>query len=1350
MTIDSSINDDSEEDLNMSLEFHDPSEPLLQSNNFNENDTSVLNQSLSNIHTVSNKNNNQKSTKFDYDPDWSDEFSFTNNKISTANECSTKDSNNIVINDNDDSFKQDNFDLSQVTDRMYHLNKTPYFTNSELASLRLFQILNKANAPLSLYKDLQEYINSIIPLLQSFNTSSSSPFIINRSALITQMHPLIFNGSQERNHTTRRNKRKESKISSSTTTTTNTNINTIKNDSSHHVKDLVANKNKKRTFTLMPKLSPLRLSEPGEEGVDPIQINIPTFDFVSSVLSLLNDPILTCPKNLLYLQHSSYLQPSNIDNCNEEDMYLDDIHTSDWFRHTHKRMITNSSEEILCPLIFFIDGVAVDTYGRKSLEPVSFTLGFFNRQTRNQSSAWRILGYIPNVEKSTYIDYKSMKNGQDHKKNHYHKMLSMIFAQVRDVQTAIQPIQISLPFPTNDNSGNTRSFKVKFPIMYIIGDCVGNDKLCSRNQNYVPNKLLNNGVCRDCNVWYELADSHTFKCNPISRSMIKSIQKKKKLLKRLGFHDLVENAFDKLCFGAYSNGINGSTPPETLHQWYLGIVCFVIDYFLERLTTKAKAELDEMVKVCANNFSRQSDRSFPTVSPFKVGIDKVKLTGEERESQLFAIFLAMLSSDNKLKLVETEKKAQHKFRIEKLTLPDGRKITRRTKLKKLIGDNESYNRWLDMFESMLSISEWLCHPDKGIAKQDVIPSVKVKMKEVEGYEEWMYNLWETNKRQYCRSQQHKLSTSVSSPENLHMNDENRKEDNRNSTGEDVEVVEDGVELLGEEDGVCEETIPNTTDKETEHSNDAEHLIQEVNEEDLMPNDDEEEDIIEEGKYESVLNEVERSNFDENTSITMEELPKEYNDPLYYSNGKFFQMKTTEKKISKAEYGFRVFIQKLKACICPADRHRLKTVKLHQLIHYPLYILKYGSPLNFCSAVSESHGKDTAKRVGKHTQQRNESINIQAARRFLENIIIQQVIHLVCAKQGSKKQHKLVIALKNASGSLIGDVDDGSSRGTTDECSQTNKNSLSHTTNKTFAVYGKAEFIFSYNSSYRKDDKNSFRRINNISVFDSSSENMKEHNSNNFSNESLRKESTTYTSDVSHKNDDHIRTKIVQKCADTMMTLGMMSCYEKEMKDFQTSFSIQLFNRVKWKGENFRCATSYHGQENSWFDWVNIDWGHDFGVLPAKLMAIFDGESIIRQLINKFVTSKEYRTIDECISKQNELRESFPSSKMWCLVHSASSTIANKATFVSKLSTLRTMESSLQIVGLESIDGGAFVLENTNWLQINTNEKKGLWKERLLQTTCSYDIIVLHNREEWAHKFMDVVSKTKSFRPIVTE
>ena len=89
--------------------------------------------------------------------------------------------------------------------------------------------------------------------------------------------------------------------------------------------------------------------------------------------------------------------------------------------------------------------------------------------------------------------------------------------------------------------------------------------------------------------------------------MVKSLQTKKKLLKRLGFYDIGDNAFDNLCFGAFSKGINGSTPPESLHQWHLGIVTFVLDYFLERLTSKAKTGLDEMIKICTTNFGRQSD-----------------------------------------------------------------------------------------------------------------------------------------------------------------------------------------------------------------------------------------------------------------------------------------------------------------------------------------------------------------------------------------------------------------------------------------------------------------------------------------------------------------------------------------------------------------------------------------------------------------------------------------------------------------------------------------------------------------------------------------------------------------------
>ena len=158
---------------------------------------------------------------------------------------------------------------------------------------------------------------------------------------------------------------------------------------------------------------------------------------------------------------------------------------------------------------------------------------------------------------------------------------------------------------------------------------------------------------------------------------------------------------------------------------------------------------------------------------------------------------------------------------------------------------------------------------------------------------------------------------ISELENLNTN----RSENLAPTEDGVEVV-DGVQLLQEEEEVCEIIRTTLHNDETQHMKNADMFIEEVNEEDIVMNEEEEEEIIiAENNIHSVLHEVEGRNSEKvHRTTPTEELPEVYDDPLYYSNGKRFQMKTIVKKISKAEYGFRVFIQKLKACICPADRH----------------------------------------------------------------------------------------------------------------------------------------------------------------------------------------------------------------------------------------------------------------------------------------------------------------------------------------------------------------------------------------------------------------------------------------------
>ena len=60
-----------------------------------------------------------------------------------------------------------------------------------------------------------------------------------------------------------------------------------------------------------------------------------------------------------------------------------------------------------------------------------------------------------------------------------------------------------------------REVQLLFPIMTIVGDAVGNNKLCCHKQNFSYTKLLNTGVCRDCNVTFRHCDDPKFHCDLI-------------------------------------------------------------------------------------------------------------------------------------------------------------------------------------------------------------------------------------------------------------------------------------------------------------------------------------------------------------------------------------------------------------------------------------------------------------------------------------------------------------------------------------------------------------------------------------------------------------------------------------------------------------------------------------------------------------------------------------------------------------------------------------------------------------------------------------------------------------------
>ena len=494
---------------------------------------------------------------------------------------SNNDDSNIDVNIDIENFNNsdtsDN-DLSLVSNEIYNNQKSSQFEPTTLLGIKLFKILHKANSPMYLYDEIYEFIKHSYPIMKFTNKRS----IKKRKKLLEILYSVILNGSQISKQS------KRNKI--------------------------------QYLFDLYPHKSKLRVSH------FPIDIYVTKFDAKSAIASLLIDPMVMNEKNLL-INDPAYTNPRS----NNQNSY-GDIHTGYWFVNAHS-FLCSKDDDLLCPLIFFIDGVSLDSFGRQSLEPVSFTLGIFKRKARNSNMFWRILGYIPNLEKVYNVTYSNIQKKNNLKKIHYQELLSCILQELKILQ---KEGGFRWKFP------NGKEYNLKFPVMYIIGDAQGLDKICNRKVHYTPTKTFMTGCCRDCNATYKHCHKPDFSCKFHKTSIIQKLSTD--ILKSISFIPIKINAFAELCFGNDLHGLVGSCPPEPLHQWYLGVVELVINFFWDRLTIPARSYLDNVIRGISKECGRQSDRDMPNISCFQGGLMKEKLTGMERGQQLFILYLALLPS----------------------------------------------------------------------------------------------------------------------------------------------------------------------------------------------------------------------------------------------------------------------------------------------------------------------------------------------------------------------------------------------------------------------------------------------------------------------------------------------------------------------------------------------------------------------------------------------------------------------------------------------------------------------------------------------------------------------------------
>ena len=119
---------------------------------------------------------------------------------------------------------------------------------------------------------------------------------------------------------------------------------------------------------LLPKLQSVQLE-------DTSTVSVVTFDFVAHLMSLLHDNNLMQWDNLALNPDDPFAPYSAAE--------LSECHSAQCYQTMYTQMhINKDNNELLCPLILYVDKTNVDKFSRFAVEPLSFTLSMFKYKTR--------------------------------------------------------------------------------------------------------------------------------------------------------------------------------------------------------------------------------------------------------------------------------------------------------------------------------------------------------------------------------------------------------------------------------------------------------------------------------------------------------------------------------------------------------------------------------------------------------------------------------------------------------------------------------------------------------------------------------------------------------------------------------------------------------------------------------------------------------------------------------------------------------------------------------------------------------------------------------------------------------
>ena len=382
----------------------------------------------------------------------------------------------------------------------------------------------------------------------------------------------------------------------------------------------------------------------------------PTVVFVASfadaVYSLLSDPELMKPENLSFPHpHNPFLpEPPKVPllpGARTRKGDLSELHHGTWYKATHKSRCTGP-QDVLAPVIGYMDGVATDAFGRLGLTPFNFTLGIFNTATRARKEAWVTIYYHP--DDAAEASLHTNPTTSFHKCQNLHRGLDAAFAEFREI-TRIG----GLRWDSLAYGGSVHSVNFKFALAFVVGDTEMHDKLCGKTLNRSATAEC---LCRHCDTPLLQSINPDHQRNLFKKSTFDRHNAANNLdyFKRISHHPGLLNAFHSVDMGENIHNIHLASPGELLHMLQKGMMMRTVEGLENLIREKGNASDDvgrnigttiKKLNTLALHYgallSRSSDRDLPRTKFKNSLFSGTKKAAHEQAGVLLDLLLAMVS-----------------------------------------------------------------------------------------------------------------------------------------------------------------------------------------------------------------------------------------------------------------------------------------------------------------------------------------------------------------------------------------------------------------------------------------------------------------------------------------------------------------------------------------------------------------------------------------------------------------------------------------------------------------------------------------------------------------------------------